>query len=199
MQMAQQHNNILSFKGIDIDPFEIAMDMSEGCLTEIKELYFIDGKYAPIVRWCAFSQPDWPEQLLTLFDFWNANAQCDTPKEMFEILPKYKAHQGYYAYFRPMAGGADYMSLYNGEDILGFSDFPVKQSVYGQLPTKQEVKDLFHFCAFQASAIRGQPLLCMSQGTDKEGFPLVSTQLIAPFFTKQNTVTGIWVCGVRMP
>ncbi len=199
MQSAEQQNNILNFKGIDVDPFEIAMDMSEGCLTEIKELYFIDGKYAPIVRWCAFSQPDWPVELLNLFEFWSANLQTEKPEEAFKQSSKYEAAKEHYAYFKPVVGGVDYMPELIGNKIIGFSDFTVKKSVYSQLSVQQKVTDLFYFCAFQATAIRGQPILCMSQGFDKEGSPIVSTQLIAPFFTKQNTISGIWSCGVRMP
>ena len=193
MQTAKKTVQTLTFKGLPIDPYEIAMDLSEGCLTEIKELYFIEGKYAPIVRWCAFAQDDWPEDLKALFGFWRDNFNTDLSADEIIKTPELSAVRSALYTVVPSSAEQDFSVNYVGADAVR-TEFREGESFFDRVSEKQSVEDLFKFTVFHACAVRAQALLAMTQGTDKSGFPLISTELIAPFFNADNQI----VCCVSI-
>ena len=190
----------LSFQGIPIDTKSIAFDMADGCLTEIKEIFFLEGKYPPIVRWCSYAQSDWPKQHQILSGYWRDHTFAEqfsiddfkNDATLQTVLP--------FIVHLKMSRDEKYEYDYIGERAAQFMNMP--QNFKGDLATiavqTQKATDLFNLVSVAACAIRGQSVLILSQdGTDMK--PILWNKLIIPLTNKSGHVVEFLMCVLRMP
>jgi hypothetical protein len=160
--MNLQHN--FEYKGLEFDIDAIAFDMSEGCLREIKELFFLEGRFSPIVKWHSTLQPDWPAQHQNLFKFWKNNYTVegysveDTLNDVnIKTLQDnlIVAHMDNQQIFIDFAGKKTEINLKMPNVAYPF-----------QYEDKASVMYIFNLVCYYATAIRGQPLLTVHQHFD---------------------------------
>jgi hypothetical protein len=194
-----QSVNNFNFKSIPLDLSGISFDMAEGCLTEIKEVFFIEGKYAPIIRWYSFSQSDWPKPHQILCDFWRDNGTVDkctlNAIESNEKLAKVKPYIAIVS-----KKNNDYHYDFVGERFAAFHHInPEKpDTLLSLLNASQSAIDLFNYTTLAATAIRGQGLLCLYQGgTDTA--PELWNKLILPIIDSKGIAEKFIMCALKSP
>lgn len=194
-----QSVNNFKFKSIPLDLSGISFDMAEGCLTEIKEIFFIEGKYAPIVRWCSFSQSDWPKPHQILCDFWRSNFSVDNLNlkviDADEKLTKVKPYLAILS-----KDDNDYSYDFIGERYAHFHSLDQKtpETLLTILNKEQTAIDLLNYTMLAATAIRGQGLLCLYQGgTDTS--PQLWNKLILPLSDSKGLAEKFVICALKSP
>jgi hypothetical protein len=194
-----QSVNNFKFKSIPLDLSGIAFDMAEGSLTEIKEIFFIEGKYSPIIRWCSFSQSDWPKPHQIVCDFWRLHFSVNTFTENTfnseEALVKIKPYIAILA-----KQDTDYCYEYMGDRYADFHKLNKTKtpSILDSLNEKEDAISLFNYTALTATGIRGQGLLCLYQsGTDTH--PELWNKLILPLSDSKGIAKKFIVCALKSP
>ena len=194
-----QSVNNFKFKSIPLDLSGISFDMAEGCLTEIKEVFFIEGKYAPIIRWCSFSQNDWPKPHQILCDFWRDNSTVDkftlNAIESDASLTKVKP---YIAIVSKKQN--DYHYDFIGERFASFHqiDNTHCETLLTSLNASQSAIYLFNYTTLAATAIRGQGLLCLYQG-GTDAMPELWNKLILPIIDSKGIAEKFVICALKSP
>lgn len=194
-----QSVNNFKFKSIPLDLSGISFDMAEGCLTEIKEIFFIEGRYAPIIRWCSFSEKDWPKPHQIICDFWKHNQNTNSftldALEQDAMLLKVKPYLAILS-----KKGHDYAYEFVGERFAHFHKMDTKspETLLTSLNKSQGAIDLFNYTTLSATAIRGQSLLCLYQGGDERSVSLWN-KLIMPIFDDKGMAEKFVVCSLKSP
>jgi hypothetical protein len=161
----QSSVNSYNFKSIPIDLSEISFDIADSSISELKELFFIEGKYASIINWHSFSQSDWPKPQQVMFNYWRSCNTIETfnfsdfdSDECLKIIKPYVAVL--------IKKGQDYTYNYIGERFAFFhnlvKDNPV--SLLTMLNHTQGAIDLLNYTILEACSIREQGAICMYQG-----------------------------------
>ena len=194
-----QSVNNFKFKSIPLDLSGISFDMAEGSLTEIKEIFFIEGKYAPIIRWCSFPQSDWPKPHQILCEFWRSHFSVDTLNEgAFDSNPNLLKIKPYIAILDKE--GADYQYTFIGERFANFHDIKTDNpaTMLHALNDQQDAISLFNYTTLGATAIRGQGLLALYQGgTDAN--PELWNKLILPLTDNKGIAQKFVICALKTP
>ena len=191
----------LNFQGIPLDVKGIAFDMAEGCLTEIKEIFFLEGKYPPIIRWCSYAQEDWPKPHQILSNFWRSNNYIDEfsiekvrgDSSASRVIP-------YLVHLKRKGEDDNFEFTFVGERaayFLGVSE-NYNEDLVSILERNQKAQDLFNLSCLSAAAIRGQGMLVLSQdGTEQN--PILWNKMILPLIDRSGRVNEFIMCVLRMP
>ncbi|MEM6602623.1 MAG: hypothetical protein AAF621_01110 [Pseudomonadota bacterium] len=191
----------MNFQGVPLDIKSIAFDMAEGCLTEIKEIFFIEGKYPPVLRWCSYAQPDWPKPHQILSEYWRERTYVDefSIEEIMEgsltrrIVP-------YLAKVSRIGTDDNFKYDFIGERAAFFMGVPqtYDQNLISILEKTQSAQDLFNLTSISACGIRGQGMLVLSQdGTDAD--PILWNKMILPLTNRSGQVDEFVISILRMP
>lgn len=193
-----QSVNNFKFKSIPIDLSSIAFDMAEGSLTEIKEIFFIEGKYAPIIRWCSFPQNDWPRPHQIICEFWRSH---NTINEFtIENLEKNVAAVRVKPFLAIISKqDNDYEYEFIGDRYRNFHNISDKpETLLKTLDETNEAIPLLNYTLLSATTIRGQGVLCLYQaGTDTR--PELWNKLTLPLMNGKGLVEKFVVCALRSP
>lgn len=194
-------NSQLTFQGISLDIKAIAFDMAEGCLTEIKEIFFLEGKYPPIVRWCSYAQSDWPKPHQILSQYWRNNFYVDQfSLENLQNNPDLKLIMPYLVHLKQIDNGDNYAYNFIGDRAAYFMGLPqnYKEDLLGILKKSQKAQDLFNVTCVAACGVRGQGMLVLSQdGTEKK--PVLWNKMIVPLLDRSGKAVEFLMCVLRMP
>ena len=194
-----QSVNNFKFKSIPLDLSGISFDMAEGSLTEIKEIFFIEGKYAPIIRWCSFSQSDWPKPHQILCDFWRSSFSIDKlTLNAIDADEKLSRVKPYMAIISKQEN--DYHYDFIGERYGYFHDIDKSKAktMLKSLEENQSAIDLLNYTMLTATSIRGQGLLCLYQG-GSSSVPELWNKLILPLTDNKGITQKFVVCALKSP
>jgi hypothetical protein len=194
-----QSVNNFKFKSIPLDLSGMAFDMAEGSLTEIKEIFFIEGKYAPIIRWCSFPQNDWPKPHQIICEYWRNNFNISkfnlNDLDANDTLAKVKP---YLALLSKKDTEFDYSFI--GQRFADFHGISVKNNdgLLKSLERNQTAIALLDYTTVMATAIRGQGILSLYQG-GTETAPLLWNKLILPLTDDKGIAEKFVICALRSP
>lgn len=195
-------NNCLNFQGIPLDVSSMAFDMAEGCLTELKEIFFLEGKYPPIIRWCSYAHSDWPKPHQILSQYWCDNYYA----EKFSIgdftsNPNTKMIAPYIVHFKETPEGNNFYYNYVGERVCEFMKLDGIQKdkdLFSIVQKTKQANDLLNLVSLMACVVRGQGMIILSQdGTEQQ--PVLWNKMIVPLMDKNGKVIEILACLLRMP
>lgn len=191
----------ISFKGMSLDIPSIAFDIAEGYMTEIKEIFFIEGKYAPVVRWCSSVQKDWPVPHQILCDYWRSHTAIEDfsatrmvfHKNVAPVIP-------YIVHLKRINYDDNYAYHFIGERATSFINLPMdyKGDLLSILNETHSSMDLFNITCLSAVAIRGQAMLCLYQDGTAQN-PVLWNKFIVPLVNDTGKVTEFLICILRIP
>lgn len=191
--------NKYSFNSIPLDLSGIAFDLADGTLSELKELFFVEGKYAPIIRWCSFPQHDWPKPQKLICEYWQKHNTIETfnfadfnTHEVLKLLKPYIAVLS--------KDQHDYTYDFIGERFAHFHNLTPQNptSLLSMLNHTQSAIDLMNYTVMDATSIRDQAALCLYQGgTDMQ--PELWNKLIMPLKSKDSDAQKFIICSLRSP
>ena len=183
--------NIINYKKFPINLRAISEDLTEECLKELKELFFIEGRYSPIIRWCSSLQSDWPDAHKVLFDSWRNNDLRDIDLNSIKSLPRLVPLRGSLSVCEVVPGENDFRYVYIGEKIKAAGAlFREGVSVVRSVEYDCGVAGLFLAVCLGACELRAQPLLTLYQSSDMRGGLYVRSAMIVPVTDAVGKVTG---------
>lgn len=190
--------NSFEFKSIPLDLEGISFDLAEGCLTEIKEIFFIEGKYAPIIRWCSFPQNDWPKPHQLICEFWRKNFTIhDFTLNAIEEDDKLVRVKPYLAIISK--NNHDFQYDFMGDRYQAFHNITESKDTFlSTLNKTQAAIPLLNYTILAATAIRGQASLCLYQGGD-DLRPELWNKLIMPLSDHEGKVQKFVICALKSP
>lgn len=191
----------IEFQGIPLDIKGIAFDMAEGCLTEIKEIFFLEGKYPPIIRWCSYAQEDWPKPHQVLSAFWRSHTYVDEFSiDKIKNDPTYGRVTPYLVHMKRVDEEDNFRFSFIGERAAYFLNVAENYSedLVSILSREQKANNLFELTCLSAAAIRGQGMLVLAQdGTEQN--PILWNKMILPLIDRAGNVNEFIMCVLRMP
>jgi hypothetical protein len=188
-----------NFKSIPINFSEISFDLAEGYISELKELFFIEGKYAPIINWHSFSQSDWPKPQQIIFDYWRSHNTIETFNLAdFDKHDSLKLIKPYIAVLETR--NDDYIYSFTGNRYAFFHNFTQSKpiSLLSILNNTQSAIDLLNYVILAACSIRVQGAICMYQ-SGKDTNPELWHKLILPLSSDISDAKRYIVCALKSP
>jgi hypothetical protein len=180
--------NILNYKGFPINLDNIAEDMTSGCLKELKEIFFLEGRYSPIVRWCSTLQNEWPNVHKSLFSAWRGGDLSNCTNANVAKQSLFAPIRGSLVVAEHVAAKADFNFLHVGADVReSGSVFREGNSLLRSVEFDSSASSLFLATCYVAAVLREQPLLAICQ-LGNNGKLSVRSSLIAPAQVVNSTL-----------
>lgn len=178
------------------NPETLAMDMVDGCMISLKDIFFKAGKYAPIIRWVSKDDENWPtpHKLLGQYCFHHDTIDRFDAKEFARQSPK-----ALFSYlFQIIKNGADYQYGYVGENA---SDFLKVDPQSNQTIPLIKNDILQQFCKVELIAIelRGQGIQVLQQEHTQTEVLLWNKVIFPIFDHNTGKVHEFWGCILRVP
>jgi hypothetical protein len=188
-----------NFKSMPLDLAGIAFDIADGSLSEIKELFFVEGKYAPIIRWCSFSQYDWPKPQQIVCDYWRSHDTIEAFNlSDFDTNEMLSAIKPYIAVLSKDKN--DYTYDFIGEGYAKFHNLTTQNpaSLLSILNHTQGAIDLLNYTIMAATAIRDQGAICLYQGGNDLN-PELWNKIILPLKSTTSDAQKFIICALKSP
>ncbi len=187
--MVEVHKkNILNYKGFPINLDNIAEDMTGGCLKELKEIFFLEGRYSPIVRWCSTLQNEWPNVHKSLFTAWRSGDLSNCTPANVTQQPLLTAMRPSLVVAEHAPAKSDFNFLHVGCDVReSGSAFREGNSLLRSVEFDSNASSLFLATCYVAAVLRAQPLLAIFQ-LGNNGKLAVRSSLIIPVNMAGNTL-----------
>jgi|GEM_PF-6021383 len=191
--------NNYSFKSIPLDLSGISFDLADGALSELKELFFVEGKYAPIVRWCSSPQHDWPKPQQVICEYWRKHNKIEdfnfsdfSTHETLKLLKPYTAVLS--------KNNFDYEYDFIGDRFAHFHNLTTSNpvSLLSMLNHTQGAIDLLNYTIMDAAAIRDQGALCLYQGGSDIN-PELWNKLVLPLKSDHSNAQKFIICALKSP